>query len=401
MFLSSGYSPESMPVVCFSHLRWDFVFQRPQHLLTRCARDRKVLFFEEPFYDEVNAPLLRLDNRDAGVTVATPVLPIGGELLRHNRANQLQELVSQLLDEFVKKEYICWYYTPMALPYTRHLRPTVTVYDCMDELSAFRGASGNMADLELELFEASDVVFTGGHSLYEKKRGLHRNVHLVPSGVDITHFGQAREPIADPDDQAHIKRPRVGFFGVLDERLDRDLLAGAASMRPGWQFILIGPIAKIGQSELPLAPNIHYLGFKSYADLPAYIANWDVAMMPFALNAATRCISPTKTPEYLAAGKAVVSTPVPDVIRGYGDLGLVSIACDAAQFALALDRAISTTTPEWRAQVDKVLQASSWDSIWQSMSREIANVISQNALSNAAKWRMLTPTLVSPGGHIV
>ncbi len=354
-------------LVCFSHLRWDFVYQRPQHLLSRCARACQVIIVEEPVYQPVAAPHWDLAVREQGVIVATPVLPNGTTESRLAETQRL--LLDELFERFTISDFVAWYYTPMALKFSRHLRPSVVVYDCMDELSAFRGAPLELAQLEQELFAKADVVFTGGASLYEAKRAQHAHVHLFPSSIDAAHFGRARlrtdEP--EPEDQRDIPRPRIGFFGVLDERLDIALLKEVAELRRDWHFVVVGPVVKIAAEDLPQASNIHYLGQKSYEQLPDYLAGWDLAMMPFAINESTRFISPTKTPEYLAAGKPVVSTGIRDVVRTYGAAGLVQIASDADSFSLAMDEALAQATPEWLSNVDETLRQGSWDKTWNRM----------------------------------
>jgi UDP-galactopyranose mutase len=247
----------------------------------------------------------------------------------------------------------------------------------MDELSAFAGASPELCRLETELLRRADLVFTGGMSLYEAKRGLHGNVHAFPSAVDVAHFAQARRDSADPLDQAGIGRPRLGFFGVIDERLDRELLATVARLRPDWQLVLVGPVVKIDPSTLPQAANIHYLGRKTYEELPAYVAGWDAAIMPFARNEATRFISPTKTPEYLASGKPVVSTPIVDVVRGWGHLDAVRIAEDPVRFVTEAEIALALPAeqPGWLAAVDRDLEQVSWDRTWARMAALIETAL--------------------------
>jgi UDP-galactopyranose mutase len=267
--------------------------------------------------------------------------------------------------------YISWYYTPMALRWSSHLRPILTVYDCMDELSAFAGAPAGMADAERSLLKRTDLVLTGGHSLYCAKRALHPHVHEFASGVDVDHFSSARRPRPDPIDQVDIPHPRIGFFGVLDERLDRELLAGMAEKAPGWHFVMIGPVTKIDPKTLPAAPNLHYLGAKAYAQLPDYIAHWEVAMLPFARNDATRYISPTKTPEYLAAGRPVVSTSIADVVTPYREQQLVRIADTPEEFVDAIREALCEQPDDRVMRADAMLQRMSWDNIWSRMSHLI------------------------------
>jgi glycosyltransferase involved in cell wall biosynthesis len=353
-----------MDIVCVSHLRWDFVFQRPQHLLTRAARNGRVFYIEEPRFGN-GPPSLDVQQREPGLHLAVPLLP--ADLTPSERVALQAEMLTQCLDAHGLREFVLWYYTPMALAFTHHLSPTAVVYDCMDELSAFAGAPPELAALELRLFEIADVVFTGGHSLYEAKRSAHTNLHAFPSSVDVAHFARARRTRAEPADQAAIPHPRIGFFGVIDERMDYELLRGVAEIRRDWHLVLIGPTAKIDPATLPAAANIHYLGPRSYALLPDYIAGWDVAMLPFARNDATRFISPTKTPEYLAAGKPVVSTSIRDVVRPYGELGLARIADTPNAFVAAVEAALLEDRDARCRAADAFLAALSWDRTWNEM----------------------------------
>ena len=364
-------------LICFSHLRWDFVYQRPQHLLKRSARDRRVFFVEEPIFDN-GSMRLEIHERDKNLKVVVPHLPEG---LRSEVAKLavLHDMVQRLLVENNIQQYLVWYYTPMALDFTRHLRPLAVVYDCMDELSAFKGAPECLKHRERELFKTADLVFTGGQSLYEAKRDQHHSVYAFPSSIDREHFMQARTAIEDPADQKDIPHPRLGFFGVVDERFDIELLDQAARSRPDWQFVIIGPVVKIDPESLPKRENIHYLGGKSYQELPSYIAGWDVALLLFAQNDSTRFISPTKTPEYLAAGKPVVSTPIHDVVCPYGQMGLVRIANDAQEFTAAIDDLLQSeaTGTRWLETVDGYLATMSWDETWARMSRLIDEAVAK------------------------
>src|SRR5947209_2022919 len=364
--------PNAPDLVCLSHLRWDFAYQRPQHLMSRCAKGQRVFFIEEPVFDE--GPLrLEVSERDCGVRVAVPHLPEGltSEVAR-DAAQQC--LVERLLADYGAQDFVLWYYTPMALRFTRALRPVATVYDCMDELSAFRGASPLLRTLERELLARADLVFTGGQSLYEAKRDRHPRVYAFPSSIDAAHFAQARAAAADPPDQAAIPRPRLGFFGVIDERLDVELLNRLARLRPDWQFVMIGPVVKIDETSLPRRASIHYLGMKSYEELPGYLAGWDVALLLFARNESTRFISPTKTPEYLAAGRPVVSTSIRDVVRPYGERGFVHIADTAEEFVGACEAAMNEDAAARIERTDAFLAETSWDRTWKQMSDLIEGV---------------------------
>jgi glycosyltransferase involved in cell wall biosynthesis len=351
-------------LICFSHLRWSFVFQRPQHLLSRAEKNFRVHFFEEPIFERGAAPHLRHERSPEGVRVVTPVLPEGlkgPQLIRAQR-----KLVDKLASGFATRPTV-WYYTPMALPFSRHLDAELVVYDNMDELSAFQGAPPRLIALERELFRRADVVFTGGQSLYEAKRDRHHNVQAFPSSIDVVHFAQARLSKPQLPDQDGIPSPRVGFFGVIDERMDLDLVAKIADLEPDWQLIMIGPVVKIDPGILPKRPNIHWLGARKYQELPAYLSGWDLGMMPFAINESTRFISPTKTPEFLAAGLPVISTPITDVIRPYGEKQLVEIAATAEEFVAKAKRLLSTRRPDWLRRVDQHLSLSSWDLTWSDM----------------------------------
>lgn len=364
-----------MEILCFCHLRWNFVYQRPQHLLARFARHATVHLWEEPVFESRENPELRVAQTNEGIRVLTPRLPSG---LTEERSIDAQRT---LLDDYVTthavRDFVAWYYTPMALRFSDHLSPSAVVYDCMDELSAFQGAPPTLIDEERRLFERANVVFVGGASLYGAKRTQHPNAHLFPSSIDYPHFAAARTNLQDPADQATIPHPRIGFYGVLDERLDRDLLREVAALHPEWHFVLIGPVVKIKEADLPRAHNLHYLGHKSYQDLPAYLGNWEVAMLPFALNPSTRFISPTKTPEYLAGGRPVVSTPIADVVKPYGDLGLVSIGATAKEFATAIQQAMESADEEWLTRVDSYLAGNSWDKTFEAMWQEIRRCILQ------------------------
>lgn len=361
-------SDNKSDLICFSHLRWDFVYQRPQHLLSRAARDRRVFFIEEPVFD-AELPRLEVREGEGKLNVIIPHLPAGSDEASVNAI--LRELIDDLFTQEKITDYLAWYYTPMALPFTQHLRPGAVIYDCMDELSAFRGAPPELKEREAELFALADLVFTGGQTLYEAKCRQHSNVHAFPSSVDVAHFAQARTIQTEPEDQRQIPHPRLGFFGVIDERMNLALLAHLADLRPDWHLVMIGPVVKIDPAELPQRENIHYLGGKSYAELPGYLAGWDVTLLPFALNESTRFISPTKTPEYLAAGKPVISTSIRDVIRPYGELGLVRIADTAEQFIKAVEAIQAEDANNRVRRADAFLSNMSWDRSWARMSTMI------------------------------
>ncbi len=358
-----------------SHLRWNFVFQRPQHLMTRCARKNRVFFYEDPVFDTDTAFLQH--------TVVCPnihvVVPHLAPSLTGDEICQLQEvLLAQLVEQYELQDYVLWHYTPMAVNFTRGLNPISVIYDCMDELSAFRGAPPGLRAAEAELFQRANLVFTGGQTLYDAKKKQHPSTHCFPSSIDREFFAAARMISNDPVDQAAIPHPRLGYCGVIDERMDFDLLRALALDRPDWHIVMLGPVAKVQESELLRLPNVHYLGGKDYRELPSYMAGWDVGLLPFALNDSTRFISPTKTPEYLAAGLPVVSTPITDVVEPYGELSLVLIADSSEAFVNAVEKALPTRNSQARlTAVDKFLAHNSWDLTWQRMESLIDFAISK------------------------
>jgi glycosyltransferase involved in cell wall biosynthesis len=353
-------------IFSFSHLRWGFVYQRPQHLLTRFANFTRVFYMEEPIFHDDDNRLEINKQGDKDIYVLVPYLKHG---LSHEETNsELEQMIEQVIKGHNVECYWAWYYTPMALNFTRSLRPGLVVYDCMDELSAFKFAPPELKEKEQELLSRADVVFTGGHSIYQAKKDRHPNIHPFPSSIDKAHFAQARQWTAEPQDQAVIPHPRFGFFGVIDERFDINLIEKVARLQPDWHFILLGPVVKINPQMLPKLDNIHYLGGKQYNELPHYLAGWDIAIIPFANNESTKFISPTKTPEYLAGGKPVISTPITDVVDPYGKNDLVYIVNDPEEFICAGTFELSMDDKAaWLAGVDEFLKDNSWDNTWLQM----------------------------------
>ncbi len=410
---SNGLSDHlNFDILCFSHLRWHFVTQRPQHLLTQAAHGHRVFYWEEPCWYSTEErggevrPTLEVMQESAAVWVVQPHLTEGDDWRKAQ-----QQLLESFLRQHQVERFVSWYYTPMALEFSRHLKPKAVVYDCMDQLSNFQDAPRELVKLEGELLKSADIVFTGGLSLFEEKRGQHADVHLFASSVDVAHFARALE--ADGQgalDQVAIPEPRVGFYGVVDERFDLKMVAEVAKLRPTMQFVILGPVVKIDPTTLPTAANIHWLGSKTYAELPAYLAGWSVAMLPFAMNESTKFISPTKTPEYLAAGKTVVSTPIRDVVRGYGEEGLVEIAATPEEFAAALDRAMRAPDDNWRTAVQQKLAKSSWESTWASMKGLLEGTLALRSRQQPAKSKVSAPfksltqvtgSLSNPGLQVV
>ncbi|NYZ62927.1 glycosyltransferase [Luteimonas deserti] len=356
-------------LIVFSHLRWNFVYQRPQHLLARLASHWNILVVEEPVPGE---PGLSVTTPAPGVTVLQPHTRAPGHGFDDSQFEPVGALLRDYLDAQGITQYGAWMYTPMALPLLGGLAPQVIVYDCMDELSAFKGAPPQLLRREKTLLDIANVVFTGGPSLYDAKRHANPNVHSLPSSVDAAHFsprgaGHASSPLFDG-----IAHPRLGYYGVVDERLDLDLLAHLTDAEPGWQVCVLGPVVKIDPATLPQRANLHYLPQQAYDDLPDVLAAWDVCLMPFALNESTRFISPTKTLEYMSAGKPVVSTEIADVRRLYASG--VALAADADTFVAAC-RAALAETPDGRAQrvteQQRLVAATSWENAAAVVAQEV------------------------------
>jgi UDP-galactopyranose mutase len=295
------------------------------------------------------------------------------------------------------RDCVLWYYTPMALPLGRHLKPRAVIYDCMDELSAFLGAPPELLQREADLLRQADLVFTGGPSLYRAKKDRHPNVYCFPSSVDAAHFGQARAPLDEPDDQRGLAHPRLGYFGVLDERMDLGLLDALAAAHPEWQIIMVGPVVKIQPDMLPRRPNIHYLGQRGYAELPRYLAGWEVCLLPFARNEATRFISPTKTLEYMAAERMIVSTPITDVAEPYGKI--VFLGDTPERFIRACEQALTIERGE-RARVTRkmrqVLARTSWDRTAEAMEELIADAVTQRRKGRSTRIDPSTVAVQKP-----
>lgn len=388
--LSNESSLKIPDLVCLSHLRWNFVYQRPQHLLSRCAKNRRVFFVEEPVFSAGTDWRLDVSIHESGVWVIVPHL---SEEIGEVTAQKIQqEMLNDLFKAAEIQQYLLWYYTPMAVGFTNHLKPLAVVYDCMDELSAFQGAHPNLKTNESELLNRANVVFTGGYSLYEAKQHQHPNIHAFPSSIEKEHFAKARTFSEEPTDQKDIPHPRLGFFGVIDERMDIELLRGIAEAKPDSHLVIIGPVVKIDPATLPTHPNIHYLGGKSYQQLPEYIAGWDIAILPFAINESTKFISPTKTPEYLAAGKPVISTPIRDVVKPYGENGLVRIASNVAEFVNCAEEILNEKVDRtnWLREVDTFLADNSWDNTWEEMLGLIESAIEIQSNKSAGKNQQLT-----------
>ena len=358
---------ETSDLLVFSHLRWDFVFHRPQHLLSRYAKNRRVFYVEEPVVGNVTQAKLHMKDTHEGVQIVIPHLPAG--LNAEATVLSMKELVDVLIRDENINEYSLLYYTPMALSYSRHLKPTSIMYDCLDDQTLYKGDPQSLMAREAELMEKAQLVFTAGHSVFEAKKYDHHNIYPFPNAVDYNHFSKARQSLIEPDDQVNIPHPRIGFYGVIDERFKASLLEKLADLRPEFHFVIIGPVTTIDHDTLPKRPNIHYLGKKDYYALPIYISGWDCAIMPYEVNEHTKTMSPTKTKEILAAGKPIVSTSLTDVIHPYRDKGLVHIADHPEHFIECIENAMieSMNDETWIEKADHFLNGKNWNTVFTQM----------------------------------
>lgn len=368
-----------LTLICFSHLRWNFVYQRPQHLISRFTKYYQVLFIEEAIFTDDRRNFLDVQEPQKNISVLVPNIFNGTTIKERNSIQQI--MLEQYLEQNKLSAAILWYYTPMSLEWSKNIPTKTIVYDCMDELSAFKFAPVELKMHEAKLMERADLVFAGGVSLYHAKKTSHKSVHAFPSSVDISHFSKARQKLEDPIDQKSIPYPRLGFYGVVDERFDIKLIEQLAKYKPEWQIIIVGPVVKIDFDSLPKLANIHYLGSKTYDELPQYLSGWDVALLPFALNESTKFISPTKTPEYLAGGKPVISTPIVDVVNTYGDTEVVRIVHpgNILLFIEAVEKSLEDAKDSNRFNIkaDAVLKGMSWDKTYEDMHELILSVQSK------------------------
>lgn len=374
---------EEYAIVTYSHLRWDFVYQRPQHLLSRLAAGRRVLFIEEPIYEQDIKPRWELSRPASNVLVCRLHTPVGVGSFHDEHLPIMVPMVQQLLTDEGVSSYVAWLYTPLALPLAQAVSPApkAVVYDCMDELSAFLHAPPELLPREALLLEWADLVFTGGPSLYKAKLGRHPSVHCFSSSVDAAHFRQCQDPANEAADQRDLPHPRLGFYGVIDERVDLPLLDAMAQAHPEWQIVMVGPVVKIDPATLPQYLNLHYLGQRGYQELPSYLAGWDICTLPFARNDSTRFISPTKILEYMVAERPIVSTPITDVAEPYGEIVYLGDTSEA--FIGACEQALASGEAERGVRAEKmraVLAQTSWDRTAQAMEQLISEAVTSKGV---------------------
>lgn len=353
-------------LLCFAPIKWESVFQRPQHLMSYAAKKWRVFYIQEPEFErETTEPEMDVKElkKYKNLYVVSPKLPTA--LSKNDTEKAMLNLLNRLCYEHSIQNYGIWYYTPVSNHYTTDLYPRVVVYDCITPIRTTQPA---LTDIENELISQSDLVFTNGKTLFEAKRDWHPQVYNFPSSIDKEHFMQARLELPEPADMEEILYPRLGLYGAIDECFDVELLRALSARRPDWQFVLIGPVVGIDEGALPKAENIHFLGERSYQELPSYISGWNAALMLVSTEKASQTHIPTRTPEYLAAFKPIVSTPVPDIFSPYEEMGLVNTASNVFEFETAIEEALSyDKRKEWKKTIDDFLKTHSWDVTWQQM----------------------------------
>ena len=374
-------SAEDYPIIVHSHLRWDWVWQRPQQFVSRLSQRHRVLFVETLAPDpQLAAPLARFRSVEAFPNIT--VLSLQFPDWRWGDGLYIDAERLRLVKEFVQgpaagqfENSVQWFYDPMAAPIFLHrMGERLNVYDCMDELSKFNGAPPEIVQREQQLLAGAAVVFTGGRKLFEAKNRLHGNCHFYGCGVDTEHFGRALDPALETAPEiAALPKPVFGYFGVVDERLDYELLLALAEANPQGSVVMVGPVSKVDERTLPRRVNLHWLGQRAYADLPALCKGFDVCLMPFALNEATRYINPTKALEYMASGRPVVGTAVPDVVGNFGSV--VQIADTQKEFVSFCQRAATHPDREAIERGLSLARENSWDSIVAQLEQHVMEAL--------------------------
>jgi glycosyltransferase involved in cell wall biosynthesis len=374
------------PIIVHSHLRWDWVWQRPQQFLSRFAQRHRVLFCEGPtVHDEQGGDArfepfytLRREPKFANVTVMQTHFPAA----RFHEAQwvdaERRRLLCRALETELQGRYeraVQWFYDPMAAPiFIDALCEIAVVYDCMDQLCQFKNAPPELCAREKVLLQAADVVFTGGRKMWEDKSRFNPNTHFYGCGVDVAHFGAAREASTPLPADIVDKRGKVlGYFGVVDERLDYELIARLADADPAWNVCVIGPACKVDPADFPQRPNLCWMGGREYSQLPAYAKAFDVCLMPFALNEATEYINPTKALEYMATGTPIVSSAVPDVVSNFSEV--VAVADSHDEFIAACRRALEAPNTERLQQGLQMAAANTWEAIVAKMEKHIEHAL--------------------------
>lgn len=401
---SSDVRSSTPPIIALCHLSWDWVWQRPQQFLSRLAQTHRVLFVETYCSDTPATRVeLRTPAEQPGVTVCQMHLPAArwsdGKFIDRERRHALQRvLATDLAGQF--DDAILWFNDPMAVTaFAGHLDEALIVYDCMDELSQFNGAPPALLERERELLELADVVFCGGRKMRDRRLPLNPNCHFYGTGVDCGHFGAARSaglPVAP--ELAQLDGPVLGYFGVIDERIDYDLLAALAEANPRWHLAMVGPTAKVDPANFPQRPNLHWLGGRPYAQLPALTKGFSVCLMPFALNAATEYINPTKALEYMAAGRPVVSTALDEVKSNFGSVA--RIARSHQEFIELCRREVAAPSKLRIARGLRLAADNTWDAIVAKLEAHVADALAERREEASVEVTSIVPIVANQTAYV-
>jgi len=381
--LARGEDQREPVFILASIIQWYEVWQRPQHFASNLSRKYKTCYISPvPVHHIVGQVHVWLSRRLKRLAqrlwVFVPLL-LPGE----NKVGLIRALNRLLWVGYAKEAAlrlgtarpVVWINFPFNPRLAKSLSPRAVVYDVMDEFVEFSIAPRKARRMEEEVLNRASFVSTGTYALYEKKTALHPHVRYIPCGVDFELFNSVvkRKP-PRPQDFPKARAPVFGYFGTLNERIDAELIEEVARRRPGWLFVLIGPIQRSYGGTRQLG-NVYYLGLKPYKLLPTYLAHFDVCTMPYRITEATKSISPVKLLEYFAAGKPVITTRIPDVLRFYESLvWVVDGADDFITKGEALLRMIQSGHLSYDQYVE-VARQRSWEQMAEQMVSGIMEVL--------------------------
>lgn len=400
---NGGLDTRSKPIIALCHLSWDWVWQRPQQFLSRLAKTHPVLFVET-YCSDVPQTTVRLRSVDAypNLTICEMHLPASrwndGRYIDGERRRALRRALSNDLAGRFERA-ILWFNDPMAVTaFAGHLGESLIVYDCMDELSQFKGAPPTLVERERDLLEVADVVFCGGRKMRDKRLRVNPNSYFYGTGVDCRHFGSAQSATLAVDPEiAELDGPILGYFGVVDERIDYELLATLADADPSWHVVIVGPWTKVDPAEFPRRRNLHWFGARPYAQLPSITKGFTVCLMPFALNEATEYINPTKALEYMAAGRPVISTALDEVKSNFANVA--RIARSHEEFVTLCRREVNSPSQTRIARGLKLAAENTWEAILEKMEGHIADAFAAEA-ETAVETTSIVPLVGEQSAYV-
>ncbi|MBN1593755.1 MAG: glycosyltransferase [Candidatus Coatesbacteria bacterium] len=362
------------------------LWQRPQQIAVRIANRHPVLYVWPRYASELARRKSKSEFTPSdgakGVHLLAPLLlPFERAIKGIYRINlkTISSLISAALPRIdADGRPVLWFYAPRFAPIIDSLDHAAVVYDIMDEHSAFGFARRETMELERRLLESADVVFAGTNALAERKAEFAPDIKYYPCGVEFDHFSSALGgSLPVPAALSEVEGPVIGYFGAVDDRLDFDMIFAVARAYPEWNFLLAGPwLSSRQRSELETTGNIILPGLVDYSELPAYLARFDVAILPFVLNKLTLHIHPTKALEYLASRTPVISTAIPDVVKFYS--GIIDIVSTADEFASAVERALEKPNEDAIERGFELARSSSWENMVENMWADFEAALSKN-----------------------